>query len=32
MNPEEQGANVGQWCKKEECWTLLKKQFEANEM
>jgi hypothetical protein len=30
MDPEEQGANVGQWCKKEECWTLLKKRFESN--
>lgn len=32
MTPEEQGANVGQWCKKEECWTLLKKRFEADKL
>lgn len=30
MTPEEPGANVGQWCKKEECWMLLKKRFEAD--
>lgn len=29
MTPEISGTNVGQWCKKEECWTLLKKRYEA---
>jgi len=32
MKPEIQGVNVGQWCKKEECWTLLKKRFEADRL
>ncbi len=27
-NPSVTGVNVGQWCKKEECWTLLQKRFE----
>lgn len=30
MDPAEQGVNVGQWCKKEDCWTLLKKRYEAD--
>ncbi len=29
MTPEVPGTNVGQWCKKEECWTLLKRRYEA---
>lgn len=24
MNPEKQGTNITQWCKKEECWNILK--------
>ncbi len=27
MNPEVKGINIGQWCKKEECWNLLKKRY-----
>lgn len=30
MDPAEQGTNVGQWCKREECWILLKKRYEAD--
>ena len=28
QNPTEQGVNTGQWCKKEDCWSLLQKRFE----
>lgn len=27
MNPEVVGINITQWCKKEECWKLLKKRY-----
>ncbi|MDQ0148668.1 AIPR family protein [Eubacterium multiforme] len=30
MNPEVKGINVTQWCKKEECWNLLKKRYKNN--
>lgn len=29
QNPTVSGVNIGQWCKKEECWELLQKRFEA---
>lgn len=29
MNPTVPGVNIGQWCKKEDCWELLQKRFEA---
>lgn len=32
QNPTVQGVNTGQWCKKEECWNLLQKRFEQNEL
>ena len=28
QNPTVPGVNVGQWCKKEECWDLLKLRYE----
>lgn len=28
MNPPVIGVNIGQWCKKEECWEILKNKFE----
>lgn len=28
MNPTTPGVNIGQWCKKEECWELLQYRFE----
>lgn len=31
MNPEVQGINVTQWCKKEDCWNLLKKRLEIEQ-
>lgn len=30
MNPEVKGINVTQWCKKEECWNLLKNRYKNN--
>lgn len=30
MNPEVVGINITQWCKKEECWKLLKKRYKNN--
>ncbi|MEG0670723.1 AIPR family protein [Clostridium sp.] len=30
MNPEVKGINIGQWCKKEDCWNLLKKRYKCN--
>lgn len=29
QNPTVSGVNIGQWCKKEECWDLLQKRYEA---
>ena len=29
QNPTISGVNIGQWCKKEECWDLLQKRYEA---
>ena len=29
QNPTVSGVNIGQWCKKEECWDLLQKRCEA---
>ncbi|MBE5960925.1 MAG: hypothetical protein E7256_05995 [Lachnospiraceae bacterium] len=28
LNPEVKGINITQWCKKEECWELLKTRYE----
>ena len=28
QNPTVSGVNIGQWCKKEECWDLLQKRYE----
>lgn len=28
MNPTTPGVNIGQWCKKEDCWQLLQRRFE----
>lgn len=30
MNPVVKGINITQWCKKEECWTLLQKRYEES--
>ncbi|AVK46893.1 hypothetical protein AXY43_01995 [Clostridium sp. MF28] len=32
MDPEVKGINITQWCKKEECWNLLKKRYESNQL
>lgn len=32
QNPTTPGVNIGQWCKKPECWELLKERFEKNEL
>lgn len=32
QNPTVQGVNTGQWCKKEDCWTLLQERFERSEL
>lgn len=32
QNPTIAGVNIGQWCKKEECWDLLQKRFEHDEL
>lgn len=29
QNPTVPGVNISQWCKKEDCWELLQKRFEA---
>lgn len=30
QNPTVPGVNIGQWCKKEECWDLLQARYETN--
>lgn len=30
MNPETKGINITQWCKKVECWSLLKSRYKRN--
>ncbi|NKF07321.1 AIPR family protein [Clostridium gasigenes] len=30
MKPEVKGINIGQWCKKEDCWKLLKNRYKNN--
>lgn len=32
QNPVVHGINISQWCKKEDCWTLLQSRFENNEL
>lgn len=32
MNPSTPGVNIGQWCKKEECWKLLQNRFDGKEL
>lgn len=32
MSPEVKGINIGQWCKKQECWNLLKNRYKYNEL
>jgi hypothetical protein len=32
QKPSIPGVNIGQWCKKDECWELLQKRFENNEL
>lgn len=32
MKPITPGVNIGQWCKKEDCWELLQRRFEENEL
>lgn len=32
QNPTVPGVNVGQWCKKEECWELLQARYENEYM
>ncbi len=32
QTPTVQGVNIGQWCKKEDCWSLLQSRFEKNEL
>lgn len=32
QKPTTPGVNIGQWCKKSECWELLKKRFENDEL
>ena len=29
QNPTVPGVNIGQWCKKEDCWELLQSRYEA---
>lgn len=31
QNPIVPGVNIGQWCKKEDCWELLQQRFEAKQ-
>ena len=32
QKPTTEGVNIGQWCKKDECWELLQKRFENSEL
>ncbi|MCQ2524776.1 MAG: AIPR family protein [Lachnospiraceae bacterium] len=32
QNPTTPGVNIGQWCKKDDCWELLKERFENNKL
>lgn len=32
QNPTTPGVNIGQWCKKSDCWSLLKERFENNNL
>lgn len=32
MNPSKQGTNISQWCKKEECWDILKNRYKKKQM
>ena len=32
MNPTTPGVNIGQWCKKADCWELLQRRFEKEEL
>ena len=32
MNPKQQGVNITQWCKKEDCWDVLKERIRSNEI
>jgi hypothetical protein len=32
QRPTITGVNIGQWCKKDDCWELLQKRFENNEL
>lgn len=32
MNPTTPGINIGQWCKKEDCWELLQLRFKKGEL
>jgi len=32
MKPTVAGVNIGQWCKKEDCWEILKIRFSNNEL
>lgn len=32
MNPTTPGINIGQWCKKEDCWELLQLRFKKEEL
>jgi hypothetical protein len=32
MNPTTLGINIGQWCKKEDCWELLQLRFKKEEL
>ena len=32
QKPTVQGVNTGQWCKKEDCWSLLQERFEHSEL
>lgn len=32
QNPTTPGVNIGQWCKKSDCWSLLKERYENNNL
>lgn len=32
QKPSVQGVNIGQWCKKEDCWELLQQRFERSSL
>jgi hypothetical protein len=32
MNPITPGINIGQWCKKEDCWEILQRRFKKEEL